>query len=274
VKSYRGDLESSGVFPKYFGTTLYDLFLSIHWKGATPDDRVGLICQVFLLQISGPHSLKNFPSIMEHLADCEDKEGNKFFITAMQKFAPHSSTVQVDDQPTTSAADINSARKRKSDDTETSKPLKSSKIFSELRNPSEQTPNGAPVQSNTAANKKKSSDRDIAELIDQFERILDEARGPLKPSDPQQAEASSPNDSLLPREKDPAGLQSYHTRVLQARGVGVKLFEVDPDEGVQSDLHTSTSLSNYAGRAEEIHNENISRSLRRSVLPPLLRPCC
>jgi hypothetical protein len=46
VKTYRTDLESSGVFPSYFGSTLYELFLSIHWRGATPDDRIGIICQV------------------------------------------------------------------------------------------------------------------------------------------------------------------------------------------------------------------------------------
>jgi phosphoinositide-3-kinase, regulatory subunit 4 len=46
VKTYRADLETSGVFPSYFGSTLYELFLSIHWRGATPDDRVGIICQV------------------------------------------------------------------------------------------------------------------------------------------------------------------------------------------------------------------------------------
>lgn len=34
------------VFPPYFDTSLYPLFLKMHWNGATPDERVGLICQV------------------------------------------------------------------------------------------------------------------------------------------------------------------------------------------------------------------------------------
>lgn len=46
VKVYRTNLEAEKVFPKYFETTLYDLFLKIHWRGATPDDRIGIICQV------------------------------------------------------------------------------------------------------------------------------------------------------------------------------------------------------------------------------------
>lgn len=193
---------------------------------------------------------------MENLADCEDKEGNTFFITAMHKFAPHSSTVQVD-QCNFSTTDIESARKRTSGDTKTSKPLKSSKILPHLAKSSEHMSPDPPQ------NKKISIDRDITELIDQFERILDEARNRSNPSNIS-ADTSFPSEHLTSREKkDPEGLQSYHSRVLETRGVGVKLFEVDLDEGLQSDLHTPTSLSSYAGRSEEIHNENISRSLRR-----------
>lgn len=49
VKTYRLNLENEGVFPNYFGTTLYELFLRIHWRGATPDDRIGIICQVSII---------------------------------------------------------------------------------------------------------------------------------------------------------------------------------------------------------------------------------
>ena len=193
---------------------------------------------------------------MEHLADCEDKEGSKFFSTAMHKFAPHSSTVQVD-QCNFSTTDIESARKRTTRDTKTSKPLKSSKILPHLAKSSEHMSPDPPQI------KKITVDRDITELIDQFERILDEARDRSNPSNIS-ADASFPSEHLTPREKkDPEALQSYHSRVLETRGVGVKLFEVDLDGGLQSDLHTPTSLSSYAGRSEDIQNENISRSLRR-----------
>jgi hypothetical protein len=207
---------------------------------------------------------------MEHLADCEDKEGNQFFVTAMQKFAPHSSNVQID-EPIASVTDIDSARKRKSDDSETSKPLKSTKILPEARNATEQTSTAVPSQ--RGSDNKKSSDRAITELIDQFERILDEARGRSKTSDLTTESSSAPPQD----KKDPqlaVGLRTYHSRVLEARGVGLKLFEVDPDEGLQSDLHTSTSLSSYAGRSEEIHQENVSRSLRRSLSLPSAFPLC
>lgn len=34
------------VFPAYFDSSLYPLFLKMHWNGVTPDERVNLICQV------------------------------------------------------------------------------------------------------------------------------------------------------------------------------------------------------------------------------------
>lgn len=34
------------VFPAYFDSCLYPLFLKIHWNGVTPDERVNIICQV------------------------------------------------------------------------------------------------------------------------------------------------------------------------------------------------------------------------------------
>ncbi len=33
-------------FPAYFDSSLYPLFLKMHWNGITPDDRVNIFCQV------------------------------------------------------------------------------------------------------------------------------------------------------------------------------------------------------------------------------------
>ena len=34
------------VFPSYFDSSLYPLFLKMHWNGVTPDERVNIIAQV------------------------------------------------------------------------------------------------------------------------------------------------------------------------------------------------------------------------------------
>ena len=70
VFSYRHILEEKGVFPSFFGSVLYDLFIKVHWHGTTPDDRVNIICQ-------------NYRSIMDEIADCEDSEGSQFFTNAL-----------------------------------------------------------------------------------------------------------------------------------------------------------------------------------------------
>jgi hypothetical protein len=36
----------NALFPSYFDSTLYTLYLKLHWEGVTPDSRVNLICQV------------------------------------------------------------------------------------------------------------------------------------------------------------------------------------------------------------------------------------
>jgi len=70
VVSYRRVLEEKGVFPSFFSSVLYDLFVKVHWHGTTPDDRVNIICQ-------------NYPAIMDEIANCEDADGCEFFTNAL-----------------------------------------------------------------------------------------------------------------------------------------------------------------------------------------------
>jgi hypothetical protein len=39
-------LPDLATFPAYFDSSLYPLFLKMHWNGITPDDRVNIFCQV------------------------------------------------------------------------------------------------------------------------------------------------------------------------------------------------------------------------------------
>lgn len=259
VKTYRTELESSGVFPKYFGTALYELFLNIHWKGATPDDRIGIICQVNSLYQNFSHRAQNFSNVMEHIAGCLDSEGNQFFETAMQKFAPHSKSVSVDES-SVSVADIFSARKRKSDVEVSIKPLKSKRIVLDSKN--ERTPLTT-SEKNVPQKVPTFGNRDIAELIEQFERLLDEAR---KDTSTNLSSSIPP----LPKKcssdaKSKLSLRSYYDCVFEARGVWLKLFEVDPDENeLSNEAMSSSSISHFADRYEDIQKENVARSFRRS----------
>ena len=72
VSSYRKILEEKGVFPSFFSTVLYDLFIKLHWHGTTPDDRVNIICE-------------NYRAIIMDIADCMDEDGARFF-TSVLKF--------------------------------------------------------------------------------------------------------------------------------------------------------------------------------------------
>lgn len=38
--------EAPRVFPAYFDSCIYPLYLKLHWNGSTPDDRVTIICEV------------------------------------------------------------------------------------------------------------------------------------------------------------------------------------------------------------------------------------
>jgi hypothetical protein len=40
---------NSSIFPAFFETSIYPLFLKMHWNGFTPDDRINIICQVSVL---------------------------------------------------------------------------------------------------------------------------------------------------------------------------------------------------------------------------------
>ena len=46
VQLCRLRMEECEVFPKHFSGFLYDLFLQLHNHGTTPDDKIGIICQV------------------------------------------------------------------------------------------------------------------------------------------------------------------------------------------------------------------------------------
>eukprot|EP01035_Chromulina_nebulosa_P016923 gene16923-22414_t len=57
-------------FPLYFETVLYPLFLKLHWKGSTPDDRIGIICE-------------SYGDIIESISDIKDAKGQMFFSSTM-----------------------------------------------------------------------------------------------------------------------------------------------------------------------------------------------
>eukprot|EP00595_Chromulina_sp_UTEXLB2642_P001080 CAMPEP_0196767414 /NCGR_PEP_ID=MMETSP1095-20130614/40796_1 /TAXON_ID=96789 ORGANISM="Chromulina nebulosa, Strain UTEXLB2642" /NCGR_SAMPLE_ID=MMETSP1095 /ASSEMBLY_ACC=CAM_ASM_000446 /LENGTH=413 /DNA_ID=CAMNT_0042135519 /DNA_START=62 /DNA_END=1300 /DNA_ORIENTATION=+ len=57
-------------FPLYFETVLYPLFLKLHWKGSTPDDRIGIICE-------------SYGDIIESISDIADEKGQMFFSKTM-----------------------------------------------------------------------------------------------------------------------------------------------------------------------------------------------
>lgn len=193
---------------------------------------------------------------MEHVADCLDQEGNLFFESAMQKFAPHSKSIAVDES---NFADITAARIRKSDDEVQIKPLKSKKIVLQSNTRSESNAAAVPSEKKLPQKSKNSVNRDISELIDQFERLLDEARNqsPLtsNPSVSLPGKSSYSSNSTSP-------ISSYSDRVFEARGIKLKLFEVDPDEEFSA-INSSSSLSHFADRSEEIQRENVARSIRR-----------
>lgn len=71
VSAYRQILEDKGVFPSFFSSVLYDLFLKVHWHGTTPDDRVNIICE-------------NYSAVMTDVADCEDAAGSLFFTNVLK----------------------------------------------------------------------------------------------------------------------------------------------------------------------------------------------
>ena len=71
VSAYRQILEEKGVFPSFFSSVLYDLFLKVHWHGTTPDDRVNIICV-------------NYAAVMADVADCEDDAGSRFFTNVLK----------------------------------------------------------------------------------------------------------------------------------------------------------------------------------------------
>lgn len=49
---YREKLEEARVFPPFFKSTIFPLFMKLHWEGVTPDDRVGVICLVFIVVVT------------------------------------------------------------------------------------------------------------------------------------------------------------------------------------------------------------------------------
>lgn len=43
------DVEEIAVLPDYFEQCLYPLYLRLHWSGVTPDDRIGILCEVIMI---------------------------------------------------------------------------------------------------------------------------------------------------------------------------------------------------------------------------------
>lgn len=48
----RGDSSSDQPFPAYFSAALYPLFMSLHWEGVGPDQRIIILCEVSLRSLS------------------------------------------------------------------------------------------------------------------------------------------------------------------------------------------------------------------------------
>jgi WD40 repeat protein len=57
-------------FPQYFESMLHPLFLRLHYKGITPDDRIAIICD-------------SYAAIVRNIIDDEDEVGYRFFSTAL-----------------------------------------------------------------------------------------------------------------------------------------------------------------------------------------------
>ena len=88
-------------FPPYFASSLYPLFLKLHWTGVTPDDRVNLICQ-------------NYGELMRNITGRADARGVEFFTTACTTYgAPlHSAAFPPSSSSSTSSASIAAATQR------------------------------------------------------------------------------------------------------------------------------------------------------------------
>ncbi|KAJ1426931.1 hypothetical protein B484DRAFT_450462 [Ochromonadaceae sp. CCMP2298] len=60
-----------GGFHPYFGSSLYPLFLKMHWNGVSPDERINIICQ-------------SYSEFMRSITGIDDIVGTEFFTVALQ----------------------------------------------------------------------------------------------------------------------------------------------------------------------------------------------
>ena len=256
---------------------------------------------------------------MEHIAGCKDDEGTLFFEQALCRVynggAEKDGTLShdVDGNPKSPAmeeyVDIVAARRRTSRDTGETyvKPLKSSEVkyptgvtvASTLKEPSSRQRDGAAGSCSgggsllskslhaAAEDSSRSSlpgkghdDSTMVELIEQFERIIDEARQRSTKSSTDSAPvASVPTDrssSIGERNQDKAPaagggddkdkpdkpLQSYADMVFAVRGEGSRLFDVDETPSCTAHYQPS-SLSPYMESANAILEEQHGRLHKR-----------
>eukprot|EP01039_Chlorochromonas_danica_P000671 gene672-726_t len=84
--SSKGSIDGEGksalcVFPPFFDTCLYPLYLKLHWQGVTPDDRVHLLCEAF-------------DDIMQNICGSADSLGSSFFNLHLRSASRLLSTAQ------------------------------------------------------------------------------------------------------------------------------------------------------------------------------------
>jgi len=252
VGAYRSKLVECGVFPKYFETTLYDLFLQIHWDGKTPDDRISLICQ-------------NYSSIMSDIAECSDSEGELFFgsvlksLRSQQDISSDTCASGSKEQRTTGSfseiksppcrVDLGSARRRSHNRTTQ---LKSSIL-----------PEGYENESRSPADITKSiqriEDERLLDFVQQFEKLIEDARSrrnstkselELKQFTVGKADLVKEKDIL--QEKTPK--ETYSERVFSVHGDGSMLFDVD------------LSASSHTGQKRECEDKSVSERSCSGIL--------
>lgn len=213
---------------------------------------------------------------MENLAECIDVEGNDFFTSAMQKFAPHQHVQTDDEMNHPRSADLHSARLRKHQNSEGDEVIEEKSLKSKKITLPSQAPNLNQTTTTKNSQKITQDDNLMNKLINQFEQLLEDFKNLESPDNNNSSTNENNNNgnnnngntSIQSQKSNQKAdkfrtnqsntLPTYSACVFESRGFGSKLFEVDQDE-LKEQTPMGSSLSNYPTKVEDINKENFKR---------------
>jgi hypothetical protein len=203
---------------------------------------------------------------MANLAQCQDEEGEAFFTSALAQLSI-STTLDPQDSSSSSVApslqhvDVASSRKRPNGK---SRPLKSGGS-TEMINGSSQ-----PAETEQRQRLCSVSGRGANELIEQYERLLDEAKMKATSADKSKRPSRDPivpasvDGPVLSATTPASSLLRYSALISSRGGGGSHLFEVDSSRYTDSRTNGDPScLSSYAEVPDEVRDENMKRQTKR-----------